>query len=95
MAGGGAAAAAVAAMAQATKASGVIVKMKPNDFMTILSRMENPLVVTAQGGWMWFGKGYQYLTSYRGLAFYTKSESPLQLNGVELVTADSIWVPNF
>ncbi len=44
------AAAEAAAIAQATKASGAIVRVEPPDFMTILSKTEKPLVVMAQGG---------------------------------------------
>ena len=53
---------------------------------------EAPLVVTAQGGF--FSVKYQYLVSYKGLAFHTKSQIPLTLpSGIEIVTAKSIWVP--
>jgi hypothetical protein len=80
------------AIAQAIKASGVIVQVKENDFMSILSRVEEPLVVCAKGGF--FTANYQYLTSYKGLAFYTKSRSPLPLPATaELVTAAKIWIP--
>ena len=80
------------AIAQAIKASGVIVQVKEHDFMSILARAEEPLVVCAKGGF--FSTNYQYLTSYKGLAFYTKSRSPLPLPATsELVTAAKIWIP--
>jgi len=86
------AAAAAAAIAQAAKASGAIVRVKPSDFMTILSKTEKPLVVMAQGGLI--AKNYQYLMSYKGLVFFTKSITPLQLSSkVELVAAKKIWIP--
>ena len=85
-------AAVIAAMAQATKASGAIVRMKPHAFMFILSKIEKPLVVTAQGGFL--KKNYRYLTSYKGLVFFTKSSTPLRLNGnLELITVKEIWIP--
>jgi len=85
-------AAMAAAIAQAIKASGVIVHVKERDFMSILARAEEPLVVCAQGGL--FSTNYQYLTSYKGLAFFTKSGSPLPLPATaELVTAARIWIP--
>jgi hypothetical protein len=85
-------AAALAAIAQATKASGVIVKLEPNEFLQILRRQNAALVVTAQGGFFW--PNFQYLTSYKGLAFFTKSATPLSLpSGVEIVEAGSIWIP--
>ena len=83
---------AAAAIAQAIKASGAIVRVEPDDFNIIISRMKSPLVVMAQGGV--FTKNYQYLTSYRGLAFFTKSAKPLQLPGdMELISAKKIWIP--
>jgi len=86
------AAAAAAAIAQATKASGAIVRVEPTDFMTILSRTEKPLVVMAQGGIV--TRNHQYLTSYKGFVFFTKSDSPLQFSSkVEIVAAKKIWIP--
>ena len=84
--------AAAAAIAQAVKASGVVVRLEPAEFMKILGRSPNPLVVMATGGI--FRNNYQYLTSYKGLGFFTKSGEPLQLPGsVELIVARSIWIP--
>jgi hypothetical protein len=81
-----------AAMARAIKASGVLVMVKDRDFMSILARAEEPLVVCAKGGL--FSTKYQYLTSYKGLAFFTKSGNPLPLPATtELVTAARIWIP--
>lgn len=86
------AAAAAAAIAQAVKASGVIVRVEPDDFLSILGRQPGALVVHATGGF--FSTNYQYLTSYKGLAFFTKAPTPLDLpSGTELVQAKSIWVP--
>ena len=88
----GAGAAAAAAIAQAVKASGVIVRVEPRDFLGILQRQEKPLVVHATGGF--FNTNYQYLTSYKGLAFFTKSDIPINLpGGTELVQAKKIWIP--
>lgn len=89
---GGAAAAAAAAIAQATKASGAIVKMNPDQFQKILKKGEKMVVVVSQSGI--FTKKHNYLTSYRGLFFYTSSEQPLSLPGsVETITAEKIWIP--
>jgi hypothetical protein len=85
-------AAAGAAIANATKASGVIVSVTPENFLAILKRVESPLVVHASGGI--FSTKYRYLVSYKGLAFYTQSPAPLELpRGTELVQADRIWIP--
>ncbi len=40
----------MAAITQAVKASGVIVRVEPEDFLRILQRQEEPLVVQATGG---------------------------------------------
>ncbi len=92
MSDGGAAAAAAAAVAQAIKASGVLVRVEPEQFTGLVNRQRDPLVVCATGGLL--STNYQYLFSYKGLAFYTKSPDPLPLpTGAEVVTAKSIWIP--
>jgi hypothetical protein len=91
MSAGGAGAAAAAALV-AIKASGVIVRVEPADFVAILERQPGALVVYATGGF--FSTDYRYLTSYKGLAFYTKVRAPFDLPpGMELVQAKAIWVP--
>ena len=86
------AAAAAAAIAQAIKASGAIVKMDPEQFQKILSKSSEPAVVMAHNGWP--TKKYHYLTSYKGLFFFTKSINALMLpGGTDLITAEKIWIP--
>lgn len=86
-------AAAAAAIALAIKASGVLVRLDPAEFMKIVGRLQDPLVVVATGGL--FTKNYQYLMGYKGLAFYTKSTEPLQLPAsAEVIAAKSMWIPN-
>jgi hypothetical protein len=85
------AAAAAAAIAEATKASGAIVRVEPEGFRRILERSPEPLVVMAPGRIL---HRYHYLTSYKGLTFYTVSKARLDLPAdAELVTAERIWVP--
>ena len=80
------------ALANAVKASGVVVRLDAADWMKVLKRTDNPLVVIARGGM--FRRKYQYLTTYRGLAFYTTSELPLVLPGrAELINAKAISIP--
>ena len=87
-----AAAAAAAAIAQAIKASGVLVRMEPSEFLKVLSRATDPLVVVATGGV--FTKNYQYLFSHKGLAFFTKSPDQLSLPPkTETIAAKGIWIP--
>ena len=85
-------AAAAAAIAQAIKASGVLVQVEPEDFAILIKGLPDPLVVHAQGGF--FKANYRYLTSYKGLAFHTISPEPLDLHaGVELIRAKAISIP--
>ena len=85
-------AAVAAAIANAIKASGVLVRVDPADFQSILRKVESPLVITAKGGL--FSTKYQYLVSHKGFAFFTKSTDPLILpSNVELIAAKKIWLP--
>ena len=87
-----AAAGAAAAIANAIKANGVIVRVDPVEFQKILHKIERPLVVCAEGGI--FSAKYQYLVSYKGLAFFTKATAQIVLpSGVETIMAKKIWVP--
>ncbi len=86
-------AAIAAAIANAVKASGLIVKVEPVDFLAILDRTDEPLVVVGQGGY--FRKHAQYLTSYKGLGFFTKSDNALVLpSRAEVISAKSISFPD-
>jgi len=88
----GAGAAAAAAIANAIKASGVLVRVTPSDFQALISRIEGALVIQAEGGF--FTTRYRYLVSYKGFAFYTKSSEPIQLPPrVETIRAGKIWIP--
>jgi hypothetical protein len=85
-------AAAGAAIAEAIKASGVLVRVEPEEFAKLLGLTKEPLIVIAEGGF--FGKKYQYLMSYKGLAFFTKSSTALALpGGAEVVRAGRISIP--
>ena len=87
------AAAAHAAMVNATKASGVVVRLEVADWLKILERTDRPLVVIGMGGV--FKKHNQYLTSYRGLAFFTTSKDTIVLPPrCEIVQAKSISIPD-
>lgn len=87
-----AAGAAAAAIAQAIAASGVVVRLQPDEFLKLLRLMKEPLIVTGKGGFL--QRGFQYMVSYKGLAFFTKSRDPLSLPvDAEIINAKSIWVP--
>jgi hypothetical protein len=86
------AAAAAAAIANAIKASGVVVRLDALNFQAILRKVERPLVIYAEGGI--FSTNYQYMVSYKGFAFVTKTSAPILLPpGVEMVVAKKVWLP--
>lgn len=90
---GAEAAAIAAAIANAIKASGVVVRVPPEDFASILRRVEKPLVIYNKGGF--FSTTHQYLTSYKGFAFYTKTANQIDLpKSVEVIIAESVWIPS-
>jgi hypothetical protein len=93
---GGAELAAIAASqatANAIKACGTIVRVEPDEFLKILSFQENPLIVRTAGGFL--STSYRYLTSYKGLAFYCKSGSELNLPGQsQLIHAGKMSIPD-
>ena len=91
MADGGAAAVA-AVIADAIKASGSVVRVEPDTFLGLVRRAEKPLIIYNRSGV--FTKNHQYLTSYKGFVFFTKSREQIDLpRGVEVIVADKIWVP--
>ncbi len=80
---------------RAAQTLGAIVKVKPDNFLRIISRPHEALVVYSIS-WGLFRKYYQYLTSYKGLVFYTGCYTELQLpEDIELVEAESIWIPSY
>ena len=90
---GAEAAAIQAAIANAIKASGVVLRVDPENFLRIVAKAEKPLVVCATGGFV--STNYQYLTSYKGFAFFTKTKTALSLSPkVETVIAEKIWIPS-
>jgi hypothetical protein len=87
-----AAAGAAAAIANAIKASGVIVHVDPMEFQNILRKIERPLIVWAESGI--FSTKYRYLVSYKGLAFFTISAPQIVLPpSAETIKAKKIWAP--
>lgn len=85
------AAAAAASIAQAVKASGAIVKMKPAQFQRLLDTGKVALVVTSVRGRL---QKTSYLMNYGGLFFYTISKESLRLpESAEVVIAEKIWIP--
>jgi hypothetical protein len=90
MNGGGAAAA--AAIANAIKASGAIVRLKEEDFIKVISRTENPVIIVSKGGFM--KKDFDYLTAYKGFIFHVRTKNEMNLPGdSEIISAKQIWIP--
>ena len=86
------AAAVAAVIAKATRASGTIVRVDSQAFLAIVNKTDAPLVVHARA--ILAATPYRYMTSYKGLAFYTKSKGPLALPAhAELIEAEKIWIP--
>jgi hypothetical protein len=83
--------AAAAAVSNAIKASGAIVRVEPDDFLDILARCSDPIVVQSPPG---FFTKHKYLTSYKGLFFCAKSRDPLMIPlNVEIINAKKIYIP--
>jgi hypothetical protein len=83
---------AIAAMIQAVRAIGVIVKVEPPEFLKIVEQQSEPLIVHAPYGV--FGGKHAYLVSHKGLAFYTHAKGELRLPAnAEIVNAKSIYIP--
>lgn len=92
MSGGGAMVAVMAATMQAARASGTIITIEPEEFTRILAKSEHRLVVhSAPGFW---SRKHSYLTSYKGLIFFTRSPQALAIpSDFETVEAKKIWIP--
>jgi hypothetical protein len=76
----------------ASAATSVVVRLESSMFLTLLSRAKGVLVVMCEAGI--FRTKYQYLTSYKGLMFFTESEERLDLpRHVETLRAESISAP--
>jgi hypothetical protein len=89
---GAAGGAAVAAMVQAIKASGVVVRVEPDVFARLLNQNAQGLVVHAPGGM--FYRKHTYLMGYKGLAFWTRSAEAMHIpNTCQVVEAKKIWAP--
>jgi hypothetical protein len=81
-----------AAMAQAIKASGAIVRVEPEEFQRLIGGADQPVVIVSHT--RFFGDRYQYLSPYKGLVLHTRTRSPIPLPGrAETIVARSIWIP--
>ena len=83
-----------AAIANAIKASGAIVRLKEEDFIKMISRADNPVILVAKGGFM--KKEFDYLSAYKGFILYVRTKKELNLPGdSEIISAQQIWIPSY
>jgi hypothetical protein len=72
----------------ADRATGVRVKVE--DFLSILAKNQEPLVIVTCEGY--FTKLYKYVTAYKGFVFFTESLDKLEFaSNIEVINAQSIW----
>jgi len=67
---------------------GCVIFLEREEFIDILKRQEDPMVVCNLRGTL--RNLYTYLTCYRGLVFAHRSRSPIPLEGYELINAEEI-----
>lgn len=83
----------VATIANAIKACGTLVKVEPQEFLKIIGKQDQPLVVIKSAGV--FSSSIKYLTSYKGLAFHCKSVTELNLPPkAELINSKKFSMPD-
>jgi hypothetical protein len=86
-------AAAQAAISQAVKASGTLIRIEPEEFSRLIRGMDDGVVVESET--KIFSTTYKYLTSYKGLCFFTKSSSQLSIpSKLEKIKARTVWMPS-
>jgi hypothetical protein len=75
---------------QAGRSSGLLVRLSPEEFSRLVSRTSDQLVVVVEGD-----SHYHYLTSHKGVPFYTRSQNRLQLPpNAEVVIAEGMSLPD-
>lgn len=69
-------------------ASGCVVFLEREEFIDVLKRQEEPVVVCSLKGTL--RNRHTYLTSYRGMLFAHRSKTPIELEGYDLINAEEI-----
>jgi hypothetical protein len=68
---------------------GTGVRVKVEDFLSILSKNQDPLVIVTSEGL--FTKIYKYITAYKGFVFFTESLDRLDFNSnTEIIYAQNL-----
>ena len=73
--------------AQAKAVLGPKITVSTSEFIKIIGRMNNPVVVVNNPGGLGFSKSWQYLTSYKGFLFHTVSKEELTFRDCEVYEA--------
>lgn len=77
---------------RAIRAAGALVAVDAEAFLSILSRMENPMVLYAERRLL---RRHAYLCHYKGFSFYVKSWKPIELpDNIDLMRVQRIWIPD-
>jgi hypothetical protein len=76
------------ALKDAVSKPACVVFLEKEEFVDVLKRQEEPLVICSLRGTL--RNVYTYLTTYRGLLFAHRSKSPIPLEGYELINAEEI-----
>jgi hypothetical protein len=77
----------------------MVLRMDPAQFLALIAKAQDPLVVVGQTKRKWWerGKGawrYDYLTVYKGFLFGTTTQAPLELpRDAEVVAMGPIRLP--
>ncbi len=86
-------AAAQAAIQQAIKASGTLVKIEANDFSRLISKLDDALVIENVGKGL-FNEFYRYCVSYKGFVFYCRTSQAISIpSRLEKINVKRIWLP--
>lgn len=71
---------------------GQAIIVSPEDFLSILQRQQEPLVVETWTKIYVYKKNYQYVTSYKGLTFFTHSPTMLPIPAnCEIIQPRATW----
>jgi hypothetical protein len=78
---------------QARNAYGCIVRVEPLYFLNLLKEHSELLVIEGIGGI--FTKHYRYITSYKGITLFAKSDEALTLpSEISVIKAKKILIPD-
>jgi hypothetical protein len=78
---------------EAAKAKAVLgqkITVTPEEFVKIISKMDQPVVIVNNPGGLGFSKTWQYLTSYKGFVFHTASKNEITFSGCEIYEAKKV-----